>query len=103
VKRGEIWWAEEPEGGPRPYLILTRDQAIPKLNKLIVAPATRTIWGIPTEVELGREEGLNTACVLSLDNVTLIRKTFLIERMGALEPQKMLEVCAALATATHCG
>jgi mRNA interferase MazF len=103
VKRGEVWWAEEPEEGPRPYLILTRDEAIGKLNKLVVAPATRTIWGIPTEVEIGREEGLNTDSVLSLDNVTLIRKTFLIERMGALRPQKMVEVCAALVSATNCG
>jgi mRNA interferase MazF len=103
VRRSEIWWAEAPAESPRPYLILSRDEAIERLNKLVVAPATRTIRGIPTEVEVGHEEGLGTDCVLSLDNVTLIRKTLLIERVGAVGPQKMIEVCAALIAATNCG
>ncbi len=102
MKRGDIWWAEEPEESPRPYLVLTRDQAIPTLNKLIVVPATRTIRNIPTEVELGREDGMGVECVLSLDNTTLILKALLIERMTTLRPAKLAEVCRALNAAVNC-
>jgi mRNA interferase MazF len=102
VKRGEIWWAEEPAGNPRPYLILTRDKAIGRLNRLLVVPATRTIRGIATEVEVGPEEGLSVECVLSLDNTTLIRKVLLIERVGAVGPPKLAEACRALDIATGC-
>jgi mRNA interferase MazF len=103
VKRGEIWWAEEPAGSPRPYLILTRDEAIGRLSRLLVVPATRTIRGIETEVEVGPEEGLSVECVLSLDNTTLIRKALLIERVGAIGAPKLAEVCRALGRATSCG
>jgi mRNA interferase MazF len=102
VKRGEVWWAEEPADSPRPYLVLTRDQAIPSLNKLIVAPATRTIRNIPTEVELSREDGMGVECVLNLDNTTLILKALLIEHMTTLRGERMSEVCRALARATNC-
>jgi mRNA-degrading endonuclease toxin of MazEF toxin-antitoxin module len=34
-------------------VILTRNEAIGRLNKLVVAPATGTIQGIPTEVQVG--------------------------------------------------
>lgn len=42
MNRGEIWWFELPEGA-RPGCILTRQAAIPVLNAVVLAPATRTI------------------------------------------------------------
>jgi len=102
VKRGEIWWGQAPEEDVRPYLLLTRNEAIPALNKLIVAPATRTIRGISTEVQLSRDDGMPRDCVLSLDNKTLIRKTLLTERITTLGPERMSEVCRALTHATSC-
>jgi predicted transcriptional regulator len=33
VNRGEVWWLEHPEIGRRPACILTRQQAIPVLNR----------------------------------------------------------------------
>ena len=56
--RGEIWWGEAPDEKGRPYLILTRNEAVPVLRTILVAPITRTIRGIPTEVPVGAEEGL---------------------------------------------
>src|SRR5680860_1669414 len=57
VRRGEIWWAEVPEAGRRPLLVMTRDAAIPVLNSVLVAPVTRTIRGIPTELALSPDDG----------------------------------------------
>ena len=53
--RGEIWWGEAPDAKGRPYLILTRDEAVPVLRTILVAPVTRTVRGIPTEVPVGAE------------------------------------------------
>ena len=58
MNRGEVWWVERPEVGRRPHLILTRDAAVPVLGALLAVPATRTVRGIASEVELGPEDGM---------------------------------------------
>jgi mRNA interferase MazF len=102
VSRGEVWWVEDPELGRRPHLVLTRQAAIPVLSAYIAVPATRTIRGIPTEVRLGREDGMPEECVLSLDNVAVVPKTFFVDRIARLRPERLAHVCAALALATGC-
>jgi mRNA interferase MazF len=103
VKRGEVWWAEDPESGRRPFLILTRESAIPVLATVLAVPATRTIRGIPTEVRLGIEDGMPAECALSLDNTTVVPKDLFRERICELEDEAMRDVCRALALATDCG
>jgi len=102
VTRGDVWWGEHPDAHKRPYLILTRDAAIPVLRRLVVAPATRRIRGIPTEVLLTEDDGMPEESVLTLDNVATIPKAFLTERICMLGVDRMHEVCAALAVATGC-
>lgn len=99
---GEIWWGEAPDAKGRPYLVLTRDDAIPVLRTILVAPVTRTIRGIPTEVPLGAEEGLPTDGVASLDNVLTFPKVMLVRRIGALAMERRAEPCEALRAATDC-
>lgn len=102
VARGEIWWYEHPAAGRRPFLILTRTEAIPVLNQVLGAPATRTIRGIPTEVRLDEADGMPGECVLSLDNVSPIRPALCTERIARLGPAKLAAVCEALRIATGC-
>jgi mRNA interferase MazF len=102
VKRGEVWWAEHPDGGRRPFLVLSREAAIPVLTAVLTVPATRTIRGIPTEVVLGPDDGMPEACALSLDNVTVVPKALLVERICRLAPDRLSSVCRALALATGC-
>ena len=102
VARGEVWWYEHPRAGRRPFLILSRDEAIPVLNQLLAVPATRTIRGIPTEVELDRSDGMPVPCALAADNTTLIRSSLCTERITRLAPERMQAVCDALAAATAC-
>lgn len=102
VARGEVWWYEHPEAGRRPFLILTRSEAIPVLNQVLGVPATRTIREIPTEVELGEEDGMPEACVLALDNLSLIRPSLCTERIATLRPERLAAVCDALRIATAC-
>jgi mRNA interferase MazF len=102
MNRGEVWWYELPDQGRRPGCILTRQGAIPVLNALLVAPATRTIRGIPTEVALGPEDGMPTECALMLDNVLPVPKALLTERITRLGPPKLTELCTALNVAAGC-
>ncbi len=102
MRRGDVWWVEDPGSGRRPHLVLSRQLAVPLLNAVLAVPATRTMREIPTEVAVGREDGLPHECVLSLDNVTLIPKPFFVERICELDAARMRDVCRALEYATGC-
>ena len=102
MNRGEVWWAEHPESGRRPYLILTRQAAIPVLRRVLAVPATRTIRAIPTEVVLEERDGMPERSALSFDNVTVMPKSLLVERICRLPIDKLDEACRALRAATAC-
>jgi mRNA interferase MazF len=103
IERGEVWWAETPETSKgRPFLILTRNEAIPVLRTVLVAPVTRTIRRIPTEVPLGISEGLPVASAATMDAVLPVPKSMLVRRMGALAPGRHRELCEALSAAVDC-
>ncbi|HEX4668686.1 MAG TPA: type II toxin-antitoxin system PemK/MazF family toxin [Solirubrobacterales bacterium] len=102
VTRGDICWVELPEDGRRPVLVLTRAEAIPVLRRVIVAPLTKTIREIPTEVRLGRDDGMPDDCVISFDNVQATSRSLLTEPITSLSGPRMHEVCKALAIATGC-
>jgi mRNA interferase MazF len=69
---------------------------------VLVAPITRTIRGIPTEVRIDQADGMPEECVASLDNVRQIPRAFLSEPITSLAGPRMHEVCRALAIATGC-
>lgn len=102
MRRGEVWWVETPEVGRRPHLVLTRDAALPVVAAVLAVPATRTVRGIPTEVRLGREHGLPEECALTLDNTTVLPKSYFVHRICELGPDVMARVCSALGHATEC-
>ena len=81
MSRGEVWWVEHPDAGRRPACVLTRQAAISVLGSVLVAPATRTVRGIPTEVTLTRADGMPDDCVLSFDNLTTVPKALLTSRI----------------------
>jgi mRNA interferase MazF len=99
-RQGEIWWAEA-EDKRRPVLVVTRSDAAAVLNRLAIAPVTRTVRGIPTEIVLGPEQGLVNECVASFDNLQPISRRLLTQRVGALDPRSR-EICRALAAMTDC-
>lgn len=102
LNRGEIWWYELPELGRRPGCIVTRQSALPVLNAVLVAPATRTIRGIPSELSLGVQDGMPSDCVLSFGNLITIPKSFLVEQITSLAAPRLPELCRALRIATGC-
>jgi len=102
--RGEVWWCELPEIGRRPVVVLSRNSAIPRLRRALVAPCTTTIRGLPSEVILDpSEDPIPRQSAVNLDSVESVSIVVLVERVGHLSDVRMSEVCAALEVAVDCG
>ncbi len=101
--RGEVWWCELPDIGRRPVVVLSRDAAIPRLRRTLIAPCTSTIRGLPSEVVLEPDtDPVPLRSAINLDSVESVSIGVLIERLGRLGDERMREVCAALGIATDC-
>jgi mRNA interferase MazF len=80
----------------RPALVLTRSSVIPYLSTVTVAPVTRTIRGIPTEVRLGIAEGLKSESVANLDSLQTVGKERLGRYIGSISVRRKTELRKAL-------
>ena len=102
-KRGEVWWCEPPNIGRRPVVVLSRDAAIPRLRRALVAPCTTTIRGLLSEVVLEPgDDPVPKRTAVNLDSVESVSIAALVERIGALSGTRMQQICAALEVATDC-
>jgi mRNA interferase MazF len=101
--RGELWWCELPEIGRRPVVVLSRDAAIPRLRRALVAPCTTTIRSLPSEVVLEPgDDPVPRRSAVNLDSVESVSLAVLVERLGRLADVRMRAICAALAVAVDC-
>ena len=101
-RRGEVWWGEIEDVGRRPFLVMTRTAAIPVLTSVLAAPVTRTIRAIPTELLLGPDDGMPTECAVSFDNLRVVPKRYLVDRVCTLDPTRLVEACRAIRAAVDC-
>ena len=102
VARGAVAWLELEQEGRRPVVVLTRDEALSRLRNVVVALVTRTIRRIDTAVELGRADGMPTACAVSLDNLRTVPQALLTESITRLDAERMAAICRAPARAAGC-
>jgi mRNA interferase MazF len=101
--RGEVWWCELPDIARRPVVVLSRDAAIPRLRRALVAPCTTTIRGLASEVVLEPEDDpVPRRSGVNLDSVESVSVGALVERLGRLSDDRMHQVCAALDVAVDC-
>jgi len=101
--RGDLWWCELPEIGRRPVVVLSRDAAIPRLRRALVAPCTTTIRSLPSEVVLvPGDDPVPQRSAVNLDSVESVSVAVLVERLGRLADARMREICSALAVAVDC-
>jgi mRNA interferase MazF len=102
-KRGDVWWCELPEVGRRPVVVLSRDAAIPRRRRAVIAPCTTTIRGLPSEVVLEPDEDpVRRHSAVNLDAIENVSVGVLVERMGSLSNARLREICAALEVAVGC-
>lgn len=101
--RGETWWCDLAEIPRRPVVVLSRDAAIPRLRRVLIAPCTTTIRGLPSEVVLEPgEDPIPQLSAVNLDAVESVSIVTLTERLGRLNDERLRQVCEALAVAVDC-
>lgn len=101
VARGELWWGETPDEKGRPFLVVSRDASNQVMQRVLVAPVTRRVRGLPSELEVGAAEGLPVESVASFDNLRPFPQAMLVRRLGALGPRAH-EICRAASAALDC-
>jgi mRNA interferase MazF len=82
---------------------LSRDVAIPRLGRSLIAPCTTTIRGLPSEVVL--EPGTDPVprpSAVNLDSIESLSIGALVDRLGRLSDDRMRDVCSALSVAVDC-
>ena len=102
VAQGELWLMETPNQKRRPVLVVSRNEAIPVLNNVVVAPVTTSIRNIPTCIPVGRTEGIDHDSVATFDNLATVPKSVLTTRLGALAPSGRQAMCEALRALADC-
>ncbi len=97
MRKGEIWWARlQPPAGRRPVVLLSRNEAYAVRIAISVAPLTTTIRRIPVEVPLDEKDGVPKDCVVNLDSLLTIPKSYLESKIGQLSSAKLEEVHRAI-------
>lgn len=102
IVRGQVWWLEDESIGRRPVLVLSRNSAIGVLTGLVVAPITRTVRMIDSEIVLDESDGLPERCAATFDNLRTVPKALLTRQVCELSPLRKIEICSALNFALEC-
>jgi len=77
-------------------VVLTRDSALAYMGEATVAPITRTVRNIPSEVVLGVTDDMPEECAINLDHVQTVAKAKLGAVITTLHPERMRQVRKAL-------
>ena len=103
IRRGDVRsYPAEPENGGRLVVVLARNGAIPFLRGIMVAPITTVIRGLPSEVRLSKDFGLEATAAVNLDAVMTVSRFRLGDLVGRLGAEELNRVCAALQVAVGC-
>lgn len=102
MQQGQIWLMEQPDQEGRPAILVSRDWAISNLNKLVVAPVTRTLHTAPSCLPVGPAEGLNQDSVATFDNLTSVSRSVLTQQLGELDEEGRRRMCDALRAMAKC-
>lgn len=102
VAQGELWLMETPNEKRRPVLVVSRAEAIPVMNNIVVAPLTSTLRSIATCLPVGSDEGIDHESVAMFDNLTAVPKSVLTRRLGGLGPDGRRRICIALEALADC-
>ena len=85
-------------------VVLSRDAAIPRLRRTLIAPCTTTVRGLASEVVLEPgDDPITRRSAVNLDSVESVAIGSLVERLGRLSDDRMRDICAALEVAVDCG
>ncbi|MQA00622.1 MAG: hypothetical protein GEU80_15040 [Dehalococcoidia bacterium] len=97
MKRGDVWWSDQPPPvGRRPFLLIARDSSYGQRGLVIVAHITTRVRGLRAEVRLTTADGMPRDCVANLDTINTIPQAELTSYIATLDVERMAEVDDAL-------
>jgi mRNA interferase MazF len=97
MRRGEIWWARlDLPAGRRPVVLVSRDAAYAIKLSITVAEVSTVVRAIPSEVALGKRDGLPRPCVINTDNLVTVPKALLESHISSLSNARLDQLDAAL-------
>ena len=97
MKRGDVrWYKFEKPDKSRPVVVLTRDSIIPHIGEVTVAPVTSTIRDIPSEVLLGKVDGMPRECAVNCDHLQTVAKAKIGSLITSLSAARMRDIRAAI-------
>ena len=100
MKRGDVrWYKFEQPDKSRPVVVLTRDSIIPHIGEVTVAPVTSTIRDIPSEVVLGKVDGMPRACAVNCDHIQTVARSKVGALITSLSTARMRDIRTASAFA----
>jgi mRNA interferase MazF len=80
------------KAGTRPVVVLTRQNVLEYLNKVVVAEITTKAKGYPTEVFISQKANLPKPSFVQADNLHTVPKKRLEKYVGTLDFDTMLEI-----------
>jgi mRNA interferase MazF len=97
MRRGELWWARLAlPAGRRPVVLVSRDAAYLVRSSVTVAEVSTVIRSIPSEISLGKRDGMPRPCVINTDNLATIPKAQLESHIVSLTAAKLEQLDDAL-------
>ena len=101
MKRGEFYRVEKPSRrdpkGFCVFVIVSRQEFIEtRFDSVICAPIYTNCIGLPSEVEVGIDEGLKHDSCIHCDELVSLEKSKLTNFIGTLSAQKINELNQAL-------
>ena len=101
MKRGELYRVEKPSNrdpkGFRVFVVVSRQRFIEThFDSVICAPIYTNCIGLPSEVEVGIDEGLKHDSCIHCDELLSVEKSKLTNFIGSLSEQKIKELNQAL-------
>ena len=93
MNRGDVWMINlGGKAGTRPVVVLTRQNVLEHLNKVIVAEITTRGKGYPTEVFINQKANLPKPSFVQADNIHTVPKSRLEKFIGTLDSDIMVEI-----------
>jgi len=93
MNRGDVWRLDlGGRIGRRPVIIVTRQNVLRYVNKVVVAEITTKGKGYPTEIDIGQKANLPKHSFIQADNLHTIPKGRFEKYVGTLDRDVMREV-----------
>ena len=108
MKRGSLYrvykGSKNDPKSHRVFLVVSRQLLLDtNFSTVICAPVYSKYKGIPTQVEIGANEGLKHDSAIYCDDLMSVQKNLLTDYVGTLSGEKMEEVNTALRMALAVG